>query len=65
MFLLLRLSNTSGKKRKINFVDSDKVKSKPKPTKSWATKNSSIIDPPTTIVVDDLPHPHAQDEFYL
>lgn len=65
MFLLLRLSNTSGKKRKFFFVDSDKVESKPKPTKSQATKNSSTTDPPTATVVDDLPNPHAQDEFYL
>lgn len=60
-----KFSKSSRKKKKRNYVNCEFVQTRPKPRKTKETTNSSAIDPSTHKAMDDLPHPHTKNGFYL
>ena len=56
----IKSSKTSGRTRKINSIYCQFIQSRPKPTKTKATKNSSIAGPLTQTVTYDLSSYDAQ-----
>lgn len=62
---MLLLSLRSGKTRKLNYVDSEFVQTRPKPRKIRRTRNSLGADLSTQTAMNDLSPSHAEDQFHL